>query len=140
MAAPGGATARRIADRRFAAPDWSANAASAYAAQMYLLNARTLMQMADSLEGDAKTKARVRFAVQQWIDAAAPSNYLALNPEAQRKAIETQGESLGAGLAAPAARHAAGPRLADRRERCSRSAATSRPPRARWCSRTSCSS
>jgi polyhydroxyalkanoate synthase subunit PhaC len=86
------------ADRRFAAKDWAANPASAYAAQMYLLNARTLLQMADELQGDEKTKQRIRFAVQQWIDAAAPSNYLALNPEAQRKALDTQGESLANGI------------------------------------------
>jgi polyhydroxyalkanoate synthase len=85
-------------DRRFAGQEWMANPASAYLAQMYLLNARTLLQMADSLDGDEKTKARIRFAVQQWVDAAAPSNYLALNPEAQKKAIETQGESIGLGL------------------------------------------
>jgi polyhydroxyalkanoate synthase len=36
--------------------------------------------------------------VQQWVDAAAPSNYLALNPEAQRKALESKGESIGQGL------------------------------------------
>ncbi len=65
---------------------------------MYLLNARTLMQMADKVEGDEKTRQRVRFAVQQWVDAAAPSNYLALNPEAQRMAIETKGESITKGL------------------------------------------
>ncbi len=86
------------ADRRFAAQDWAANPASAYLAQMYLLNARTLMQMAEAVEGDAKTRQRVRFAVQQWVDAASPSNYLALNPEAQRKALETKGESIGQGL------------------------------------------
>jgi polyhydroxyalkanoate synthase len=85
------------ADRRFAARDWS-NPASAYVAQMYLLNARTMLQMADSIEGDEKTRQRIRFAVQQWVDAAAPSNYLALNPEAQRKALETKGESIGQGL------------------------------------------
>ena len=84
-------------DRRFAADDWS-NPASAYVAQMYLLNARTMLQMAESLEGDEKTRQRIRFAVQQWMDAAAPSNYLALNPEAQRKALETKGESIGQGL------------------------------------------
>ena len=86
------------ADRRFAAPDWAKNPASAYTAQMYLLNARTLMQMADSLQGDEKTRGRIRFAVQQWIDAAAPSNYLALNPEAQRKALDTKGESIALGM------------------------------------------
>ena len=85
-------------DKRFAAQDWMSNPASAYIAQMYLLNARTLMQMAESVEGDAKTKQRIRFAVQQWVDAASPSNYLALNPEAQRKALETKGESIGQGL------------------------------------------
>jgi polyhydroxyalkanoate synthase len=90
--------APKAGDRRFAAPDWSANPASAYQAQMYLLNARTLMQMADSVEGDEKTKQRVRFAVQQWVDAVAPSNYLALNPEALRKAVETKGESLSQGI------------------------------------------
>ena len=46
-----------------------------------------------------------------------PSNYLALNPEAQRKALETKGESIAQGLQHLLARRAAGPPLADRRER-----------------------
>ena len=92
------AAAPAPADRRFSAPDWSSNPSSAYTAQMYLLNARTLMQMADSLQGDEKTRQRIRFAVQQWIDAASPSNYLALNPDAQRKALESKGESITQGM------------------------------------------
>ena len=98
QAAADGKQAAKPADRRFAAQDWAGNPASAYLAQMYLLNARTLMQMADSVEGETKTKQRIRFAVQQWVDAVAPSNYLALNPEAQRKALETKGESISRGL------------------------------------------
>jgi polyhydroxyalkanoate synthase len=90
--------AKPVPDRRFSAKDWVANPASAYTAQMYLLNARTLMQMAESLQGDEKAKARVRFAVQQWVDAMSPSNFLALNPEAQRKALETRGESITQGI------------------------------------------
>ena len=86
------------ADRRFAAAEWTSQPGSAYLAQMYLLNARTLRQMADSIEGDPKTRDRIRFAVQQWTDAAAPSNYLALNPEAQRKALDTHGESIALGM------------------------------------------
>ncbi|HUP07812.1 MAG TPA: class I poly(R)-hydroxyalkanoic acid synthase, partial [Caldimonas sp.] len=85
-------------DKRFAGQAWLENPATAYMAQMYLLNARTLLQLADEVQGDAKTKARVRFAVQQWIDAASPSNYLALNPEAQKKALETGGESIALGV------------------------------------------
>ncbi len=88
----------KSSDRRFAAAAWGESPGAAYTAQLYLLNARTLLQMAESMEGDAKTKQRVRFAVQQWIDAASPSNYLALNPEAQQKAIETGGQSIAQGL------------------------------------------
>lgn len=87
-----------IADRRFGTSEWVSNPAAAFTAQMYLLNARALMQMADSVEADAKTKARIRFAVQQWIDAASPSNYLALNPDALKKALETKGESITTGM------------------------------------------
>ena len=90
--------AKPLPDRRFAHDAWAANPASAYAAQMYLLNARTLMQMAESVEGDAKTKARIRFAVQQWVDATSPSNFLAFNPEALKKALDTKGESIATGL------------------------------------------
>ena len=87
-----------IADRRFSGEAWAGNPAAAYTAQMYLLNARTLMEMAESVQGDAKTRARVRFAVQQWIDATAPSNFIAFNADAQKKALDTKGESIAAGV------------------------------------------
>ena len=87
-----------IKDRRFSSEAWTANPMAAFTARAYLLNARTLMEMAEAVEGDAKTKARVRFAVQQWIDAASPSNFLALNPEAQQKAVQTQGQSIAKGM------------------------------------------
>jgi polyhydroxyalkanoate synthase len=86
------------ADRRFTGQAWLENPATAYLAQMYLLNARTMLQLADEVRGDPKAKARVRFAVQQWIDAASPSNYLALNPEAQQKALASGGESIALGV------------------------------------------
>ncbi|MFZ5521169.1 MAG: class I poly(R)-hydroxyalkanoic acid synthase [Pseudomonadota bacterium] len=85
-------------DRRFAAPHWGASPLAAFQAGLYLLNARTLARLADALQGDDKQRQRVRFAVQQFVDAASPSNYLALNPEALARAIETKGESLRAGL------------------------------------------
>ncbi len=85
-------------DRRFASEAWQKNPVAAAAAQLYLLNARTMMQMADAAQGDAKTKARIRFAVQQWIDASSPSNFLATNADALAKAVETKGESLQSGM------------------------------------------
>ena len=85
-------------DKRFADHSWSDNPLAAYSAAVYLLNARTLMGMAEAVEADAKTRSRIRFAVEQWVAAAAPSNFLAFNAEAQKKAIETKGESIAKGV------------------------------------------
>jgi len=85
-------------DRRFADPAWAANPLAAFIAEVYLLNAKTLLSMVDALETDNKTRARVRFSVEQFVAAAAPSNFLALNAEAQKKALDTNGESLSKGL------------------------------------------
>ena len=76
-------------DRRFASDAWSHNPVAAYSAASYLLNARTLMGLADAVEADDKTRARIRFAVEQWMAASAPSNYLAFNVDAQKKAINS---------------------------------------------------
>lgn len=88
-----------LKDRRFKADAWAHNPLASFTAAVYLLNARTLMAMAEAVEGDAKTINRVRFSVEQWIAAAAPSNYLAFNADAQQKAIETGGASLAKGVA-----------------------------------------
>ena len=85
-------------DKRFAGDAWARNPVAAFTAAIYLLNARTLLGLADAADTDAKTKARLRFAVEQWMAASAPSNFMALNAEAQQKAIETKGESIARGL------------------------------------------
>ncbi|MDR6535111.1 class I poly(R)-hydroxyalkanoic acid synthase [Variovorax soli] len=90
--------ARARGDRRFAAEAWGSNPVAAFSAAVYLLNTRTLLGMAEAVEGDEKTRARLRFAVEQWVAASAPSNYLAFNAEAQKKALETQGESIAKGI------------------------------------------
>jgi len=92
------AAAAPLKDRRFANKAWSEDQGAHFLAQLYLLNARTLSEMAEAVQGDAKARARIKFAVQQMVDAAAPSNYLALNPEAQRLALESGGESIAKGL------------------------------------------
>lgn len=93
-----GADAPAFSDRRFSSEAWKANPVSKFSASAYLLNARTLMGLADAVEGDAKMRARVRFAVEQWMAATAPSNFLAFNAEAQQKAIESRGESIAQGI------------------------------------------
>ena len=83
-------------DKRFGTESWTGP--HAFFADLYLLNARFIYGLADAVEADAKTRAKIRFAVQQWIDAMAPSNYLALNPDALKKMVDTKGESLRSGL------------------------------------------
>ena len=85
-------------DKRFSAAAWAANPIAAYSAATYLLNSRTLTALADAVETDAKTRARIRFSVEQMLAAAAPSNFMALNADAQQKAIDTQGESIAKGM------------------------------------------
>jgi polyhydroxyalkanoate synthase len=87
-----------LKDRRFAAPEWQANPLSAFSAASYLLNSEFLMQMAEAVEATPRDKQKIRFAVQQMVDAMSPANFLATNPEAQQHLIETKGESLTKGL------------------------------------------
>ena len=87
-----------IRDSRFSDPAWQENSLASFAARTYLVNAEFMNQLAASIEADPKTKARIRFAVSQWIDAAAPSNFLAFNPKVQKRLVETKGGSLTDGL------------------------------------------
>ena len=85
-------------DRRFASENWAQNPLAAFTAAAYSLISHALMGMAEAVQADEKTRQRIRFAVEQWVAAMAPSNFLALNPDAQKKALETKGESLSKGL------------------------------------------
>jgi polyhydroxyalkanoate synthase len=92
------AGAPTVKDRRFSAEAWSKNPMAAFSAATYLLNSRALMGLAEAVESDEKTRNRIRFAVEQWMAASAPSNFLAMNADAQKKAIDTQGESIAKGM------------------------------------------
>ncbi len=92
------AASQRLSDRRFASAAWRNNAPYRYAAAFYLLTARTMTELADAVEADAKTRQRIRFAVSQWVDAMSPANFLATNPDAQQRLIESGGESLRTGM------------------------------------------
>ena len=87
-----------LQDKRFASPAWAENPLAAFSAAVYLLNTRTMLGLADAVDSDPKTRNRVRFAVEQCMAAAAPSNFLAFNADAQKKAIDTKGESIAMGI------------------------------------------
>jgi polyhydroxyalkanoate synthase len=97
MAATGDAP--ELKDRRFSDDSWrDQNQPWGWAAALYLVNSEFLRRTAELLEGDPKTVERVCFAIGQWCDALAPSNFLATNPEAQRRIVESKGESLRHGI------------------------------------------
>lgn len=85
-------------DKRFASQAWSENPMAAYSAAVYQMNARALKGLSEAVQADEKTRARIHFAIEQWLAASAPSNFLAFNAEAQQKAIESQGESIAKGM------------------------------------------
>lgn len=86
-------------DRRFDHPAWAESPVYDYLRQAYLVNAHYLKRMADSLPApDRLAKSRIRFATRQFVDALAPSNFAATNPEFIKKAIETNGASITLGL------------------------------------------
>jgi polyhydroxyalkanoate synthase len=84
------------ADRRFAGPEWQ-TPYFAMLRDVYLATARHWKEAVDSAELPRREKERLAFAVQQWLDAAAPTNFPATNPEAIKLAIATDGESLRRG-------------------------------------------
>jgi polyhydroxyalkanoate synthase len=86
------------ADRRFAAAAWHDKGVFEYNAALYALNSRYTQRLLDSLEGDEKSTAKLRYVVQQWIDAMSPANFLATNPEAQQAMLASGGESLGSAI------------------------------------------
>ncbi|MGA1041188.1 MAG: PHA/PHB synthase family protein, partial [Burkholderiaceae bacterium] len=85
-------------DRRFAGNAWLNNPPFSAMAALYLLNSEALMAMTDALDMEPKAQQKLKFMVQQWVDATSPANYLATNPEAQQKMLDTKGESLRAGI------------------------------------------
>lgn len=95
---PGASASSSAVDRRFAGQAWAANPMASFSAATYLLNSRTLLGMAEAVETDDKTRARIRFALEQVTAAASPSNYMALNADAQKKAIDSKGESIAKGI------------------------------------------
>ncbi|MCT9811946.1 class I poly(R)-hydroxyalkanoic acid synthase [Acidovorax sp. Be4] len=93
-----GQSAAPLKDKRFSADSWRSNPATALTAAVYLLQSQTLLGLADAVQGDEKTRRRIRFAVEQWTAALSPSNCLAFNPQAQQKLIDSKGASLAKGI------------------------------------------
>jgi polyhydroxyalkanoate synthase len=86
-------------DRRFMAPEWGETPIYDYMRQAYLLNADFLKKVADAMPiADGPTKTRMQFMTRLFVDAMAPSNFAATNPEFVKAALESKGESITEGI------------------------------------------
>lgn len=86
-------------DRRFANPMWDSNPYFHYVKQQYMTNAEALREaVANVEEMEDVDKRRLSYFADQIINMMAPTNFLATNPDALEKAVETDGQSLIDGL------------------------------------------
>lgn len=85
-------------DRRFNAPEWAEIPLFDYLRQSYLLTTHWLKEAVGSLALEPEAQKRMDFYLRQYLDAMAPSNFSATNPEVLKKAFESGGESLRTGL------------------------------------------
>ena len=87
-------------DPRFRHPTWSEVAIFDYIKQSYIITAESVLSTVRGVEGlDKKTARKVNFYTRQFVDAIAPSNFIATNPEVLKATLESGGRNLLNGLA-----------------------------------------
>jgi polyhydroxyalkanoate synthase len=86
-------------DRRFTDPAWTSNPAFRMIGQSYLASAQAMDRIVAAMgDGRSDTRAeQARFAANIVTSAAAPTNFLATNPAALKRAFDTGGMSLARG-------------------------------------------
>ena len=85
-------------DRRFAGDQWKQSPYHNFLKAMYLVNTRYVNNLIERAIVDEKTRGRLRFFARQILDAMSPANYLATNPQALHRAMETGGDSVALGI------------------------------------------
>lgn len=86
-------------DRRFRDDAWNDNPVFDLIKQSYLIAGRGIVEVIKNAEGlDDDTRQRLEFAVQQVVDALAPTNFALTNPVVLRAALDTGGRNLIDGL------------------------------------------
>jgi polyhydroxyalkanoate synthase len=86
-------------DRRFESPAWREQPWFAWLQQSYLLYGEYLRELAAASHLPDADKRRLAFMTRQFVDAIAPTNFVATNPDALEEAVRTEGGSLVHGLA-----------------------------------------
>ena len=86
-------------DRRFSHAGWDETPYYRTIRDAYLLASKQLHDLVEQGTGDTPNRAMMNFLVDQYLNAAAPTNFAMTNPEVVQRTIETGGANLAAGFA-----------------------------------------
>ncbi|NUT00593.1 MAG: class I poly(R)-hydroxyalkanoic acid synthase [Sphingomonas sp.] len=86
-------------DRRFSAAEWQDDPYYRAIRDAYLLASKQLRDMVGQSAGNGSHGAMARFLLDQYLNAIAPSNFAATNPEVVKRTKETNGANLVQGFA-----------------------------------------
>jgi len=86
-------------DRRFADPAWTGNAVFRRVLQSYVALGQSVDRCVGEANLDTWSAERARFATSLLVDAMAPTNFVASNPAALKKLVDTKGVSVIRGFA-----------------------------------------
>jgi polyhydroxyalkanoate synthase len=86
-------------DKRFANPLWDTHPWFNFWKRQYQINAEAMHEAVSQVDGlSPREKKKLDYFARQIVDMLAPTNFLATNPDALERAIETDGQSLVDGL------------------------------------------
>jgi polyhydroxyalkanoate synthase subunit PhaC len=84
-------------DKRFDAPEWHANPVYRTLKDLYLLASDLLLKESEAEDLEPAERERLRFHLEQFVNATSPTLLLFSNPAALRRAMETGGASIADG-------------------------------------------
>ncbi len=86
-------------DARFRDQEWSDNFLFDYIKQSYLIAARHIQHAVAGVQGlPEESEKKIAFFTRQYVDALAPSNFAATNPQVLRETLASGGQNLIKGL------------------------------------------
>ena len=98
-------------DKRFADPAWMGNPVLRRVVQGYLAAAAAAGELVDDVDLDWRTDRRMRFLIDNLVEALSPSNSPLLNPAVWKAGIDSGGSTLTRGAAAMIRDFAKAPRI-----------------------------
>src|SRR6476661_8693088 len=93
-----GQASEKPRDRRFSATEWQDDPYYRAIRDAYLLASKQLRETVDKSAGNGSQGAMARFLLDQYLNAIAPTNFAATNPEVVKRTKESGGQNLVQGF------------------------------------------